>query len=120
MLGLKTEVYNQLLKVSKNVSDEFPKEFKGLNETLIQYTEEENKVYERTDNKEQMSYVRYRIDIWNQKSTTADALAVDNVMSELGLVRTSCSDVDDERCRHKTMRYEGIIDCRTKIVYFNL
>ena len=63
--------------------------------------------------------LRYRIDIWNTGSTSQLALAVDEAISELGLVRTQCMDVADPRgLRQKQMRYEGIIDVSSQMVYW--
>ncbi len=48
------------------------------------------------------------------------AQAVDAAIAALGLVRTGCSDVPDPSgMRHKQMRYEGIIDMDSDIVYWN-
>ena len=85
----------------------------------MQYTEEENKVHEHTGEGECKSYVRYRVDIWHNKSTSQAALDVDAALSALGLVRTSCSDVSDPaNFKHKVMRYEGIIDMESDEVYW--
>ena len=68
---------------------------------------------------EDKSFVRYRIDIWNRNSTSADALAVDNAMKATGLKRTECQDVPDPSgMKHKQMRYEGIIDMESDEVYW--
>lgn len=118
MKNVKNEVYDALCKVSENVTDSYPSNWVDL--PAIQYIEDENKVSERTDNKENMAYVRYIIDIWNNKSTTEAALAVDERVAELGLVRTSCKDVPDPSgLKHKHMVYEGIIDMKSDIVYWN-
>lgn len=47
-----------------NVGDSYPKLIGDI--PAIEYTEEENKVYDFTDNEEQLSYVRYRFDIWDK------------------------------------------------------
>lgn len=118
MKNIKDEVYAALLKVTGNVSDVYPKEW--ADDITIQLTEEENKVIERTDNKEDKARVRIRIDIWHRKSTSAATLEVDKYVSELGLVRTGCQDVPDPSgMKHKQLRYEGIIDMHSDIVYWN-
>ena len=61
MINVKDEVYKALLKVTDNVTDCYPKDW--AKELAIQYMEEDNKVVEYTDMKEQKAYVRYRIDI---------------------------------------------------------
>ena len=61
MKNVKDQVYKALLMVSKNVSDTYPKDW--ANFPTIQYVEENNSVWERTDNAEQMAKVSYKIDI---------------------------------------------------------
>lgn len=118
MKNVKDEVYAALLNVTENVSDSYPQKWeKGL---TILYAEEENKVTERIGNQERMARVRYRIDIFDKKSTSLAAIAVDDELSRLGLVRTGCSDVEDPSAwKHKQMRYEGIIDMESDIVYWD-
>ena len=118
MKNVKDEVYEALLTAAENVSDTYPKDFLKL--PAIQYVEENNAVFERTGNEEQKAKVRYRIDIYDNKSTSEIALKVDRAVSALGLVRTSCADVPDPSgWKHKQMRYEGIIDMHSDIVYWN-
>lgn len=119
MKNVKDQVYEALCKVSDNVSDVYPRQW-AKNGSTIQYTEEDNSVYERTDGKEQKAKVRYRIDIWDLDNTSETTLKVDKGVSALGLVRTGCSDVEDPSAmKHKQMRYEGIIDMDSDIVYWN-
>lgn len=118
MKNVKDEVYAALLTVTDNVSDTYPKVWADF--PAIQYTEENNRVEEWTDNQEQKSRVRYRIDIWHNHSTSEAALAVDKVIAALGLRRVSCGDVPDPSgLKHKQMRYEGIIDMDSDTVYWN-
>ena len=68
MKNVKDEVFAALLTVSEHVSDTYPKEWAG-NKPTIQFTEEDNSVFEGSGSAEGMredkSKVRYRIDIWN-------------------------------------------------------
>lgn len=117
MINVKDQIFDVLSKRLKNVSDTYPKNWTDL--PAIEYVEEENRVYEFTD-KEEKSFCRYRIDIWDTKSTSKVALTVDEVMSELGLKRTQCMDVDDPSgMKHKVMRYEVIIDVDTEMTFFD-
>lgn len=116
MINVKDIVYEKLSQILKNVSDSYPHNFS--NTPAVQYVEEENKVEEFTDDKEQLSYVRFRIDIWDTKSTSQTAVDIDSVMATLGFLRTSCSDAPDPSgMKHKQMRYEAIIDCNKKYIY---
>ena len=96
MKNVKDEVFAALFTVSEHVSDTYPKEWAG-NEPTIQFTEEDNSVFEGSGSAEGMredkSKVRYRIDI--------------------------CADVQDPSgMKHKQMRYEGIIDMDSDQVYW--
>lgn len=118
MKNVKDQVSAALLKVNSNVTDVYPKDWENL--PVIQYTEEDNSVYERTDNVEQLAKVAYKIDIWHNRSTSQTACDIDEVMSALGLVRTLCRDTPDPSgMKHKVMRYEGIISMDSDIVYWN-
>lgn len=117
MINVKNQVYNALQTVTDNVSDIYPTSWERF--PCIQYTEEANNVVTRTDNTERLAYLRYRIDIWSQGSTSETAVAVDDAIAPLGLVRVECSDVADPTgLRHKTMRYEGTIDVEDEMMYW--
>ena len=116
MINVKNQVYNAIKNISSNVSDSYPADWAKF--PAIQYTEEDNKVAEWVDGQESKSYLRYRIDIWHNQSTSLSALSVDAAMCGLGLQRTMCQDVPDTSgLKHKVMRYEGIIDTSTQFVY---
>ena len=118
MKNVKDQVYAALLTVTENVSDVYPKNW--VNFPTIQYVEENNSVFERTDNVEQLAKVSYKVDIWHNQSTSDTALAVDTAIAALGLVRTYCGDAPDPSgLKHKVMRYEGIIDMNSEMVYWN-
>ena len=116
MINVKDEVYAALCIVTDNVTDFYPRDWEK--DLAIQYMEEDNKVMEYTDMKEQKAYCRYRIDIWARRSTSAAAVAVDQAIAALGLKRIQCMDVEDPSgLKHKQMRYEMVIDVKTKQVY---
>lgn len=119
MINVKDEVYEALRAVTENVTDHYPSSWEQ--DLAVQYMEEENKVVEYTGLKEQKAYCRYRIDIWSRKSTSVTAVAVDAAISALGLLRTQCMDVEDPNgWKHKQMRYEMVIDVKTKQVYHSM
>ena len=118
MINVKDEVYAALCTVTENVTDSYPRDWEQ--DLAIQYMEEDNKVVEYTDMEEQKAYCRYRIDIWARKSTSITAVAVDKAIAAVGLKRTQCMDVEDPSgLKHKQMRYEMVIDVKTKQVYHN-
>lgn len=119
MINVKDEVYAALCKVTENVTDYYPRDWEQ--DISIQYMEEDNKVVEYTDMKEQKAYCRYRIDIFARKSTSQTAVDVDAVVSALGLMRTQCMDIEDPNgWKHKQMRYEMVIDVETGQVYHKM
>lgn len=121
MINVKAQVYDAIKDITSNVSDGYPKSWADL--PAIQYTEEENIVRDWTNDsegqfREMASSLRYRIDIWNNQSTSAVMLAVDEAISPLGLRRTMCSDVEDPSgLKHKVMRYVGVINCENEQIY---
>lgn len=118
MINVKDQVYDAIKDITENVGDGYPKDWAKL--PAIQYMEEDNSVFEWTDGKESKAHLLYRVDIWNNTSTSACALQVDKAMAALGLRRKQCNDVDDPSgLKHKVMRYEGIIDVEDETVYNN-
>lgn len=116
MINIKSTIYNALITIVDNVNDTYPSDWVTF--PVIQYIEEDNKTYIKTDDKEQLAYIRYKIDIWNNRSTSDIAVAVDEVLSNLGFKRTQCLDVPDaSQLKHKVMRFEAIIDSNNMRVY---
>lgn len=121
MINVKEQVYQAIQGLSENVSDGYPKAWDVL--PAIQYAEEENNVSVWTYNadgvfQEVESYLRYRVDIWNNQSTSDVTMAVDAAISPLGLRRISCMDVEDPSgLKHKVIRYEGILNVEDQRVY---
>lgn len=116
MISVKSEIYKCLKKVNKNVTDGYPKDWEDL--PIVVYLEEENRPYEITDDTERSSEIKYIVHIWSIDSNTDLAIKVNEVFAKLGLKRVSSQDVaDNERLRHKVMRFEGIIDIETLMIY---
>lgn len=116
MIDVKKVIYAELKKISENVTDTYPDDWKKF--PCIQFLEEENIPQEITDDTERMSYIRYKVDIWDKVSTTAAALQVNAVFASLGLNRSSSIDVPEQSyLKHKVMRFEGVVDHDTLIVY---
>lgn len=116
MINIKPIITKSLKAVFNNVNDSYPSDWATF--PVVQYIEEDNKTHCKTDDKEQEAYIRYKIDIWNERSTSDIAVAVDEVFSSLGFKRTQCLDVPDSKeLKHKVMRFEGIIDINNMRVY---
>ena len=110
MKNVKDQVYAALCTVFENVSDAYPRSW--AEGSTIQYTEEQNDVYEASSEAEGMredkALVRYRIDIWNNHSTSEAALQVDEAMKVTGLKRIACADVPDPSgMKHKQITLTG-------------
>ena len=117
MINVKDQVYAALTGAFQNVSDVYPLTWEDF--PVVQYTEEANNVVTKTDDKEQAAFLRYRIDIWSNGSTSVHAMNVDAALAPLGLTRVECQDVPDpSNHRHKQMRYEGIIDVNSEQVFW--
>lgn len=93
MINVKDQVYDAVKDITDNVSDGYPKDWGVL--PAIQYTEEDNSVYEWVDGKESKAHLAYRIDIWNNGSTSMAVMEADRKISALGLRRVACGDVAD-------------------------
>ncbi|HFU3982935.1 TPA: hypothetical protein ACGO2Q_001725 [Streptococcus suis] len=116
MINIKPIIYKKLSEVADNVTDTYPQDWENF--PVIIYLEEENKPYEITDDTEQMSYLRYKVDIFHNDSTSDLAVEIDVIFASLGLKRTSSVDTPDPtHLRHKVMRFEGILDLNSRIVY---
>lgn len=116
MISIKAIITAELKKMFTNVNDSYPSDWATF--PVIQYIEEENNTHTKTDDKEQLMYVRYKVDIWNDRSTTESAIAVDKALSGVGLKRTQSLDVPDaSQLKHKVMRFEGIINVNNMRVY---
>jgi hypothetical protein len=119
MINVKDQVAQAILRAVPNgeVSDLYPQEDTAF--PAVQYSEEANNVFEKTDEEEQLARLRYRIDIWDRASTSPTAMAIDREVSALGLTRVECADVPDPSgLRHKQMRYDGVIDVKSQTVYW--
>ena len=116
MINVKPIITKALKSVCDNVNDTYPSDWVTF--PVVQYVEEDNKTHIKTDDKEQLAYIRYKIDIWNDRSTSDIAIAIDEVLSNLGLIRIQCLDTPEPSgLKHKVMRYEGIIDVNNMRVY---
>ena len=116
MINIKPLIVTELKKISENINDSYPSDWTTF--PVIHYIEEDNKTHIKTDDKEQLAYIRYKIDIWNDRSTSDTAVAVDEVLSSLGLKRIQCIDAPEpSQLKHKVMRFEGIIDVNNMRVY---
>ena len=110
MVNVKSDIYAALSAscIGADVSDEYPKSWKSFPKVV--FTEEQNEVATWTDDEEKEARVAYRIDCWDNVSTSTVAAQVDAAMAALGFLRTMCMDVPvQEDFKHKQIRYEALL-----------
>ena len=116
MINIKPVIYKELQKVADNVTDTYPSDWENF--PVVIFLEEQNKPGEWYDEKERKSNIRYKVDIFDKDSTSGLAVEIDKIFASLGLRRTDCQDVPDpSHLRHKLMRFEGIVDLNSQLVY---
>jgi hypothetical protein len=116
MINIKPVIYKELQKVADNVTDTYPDDWENF--PVVIFLEEQNKPGEWYDEKERKSNIRYKVDIFDRDSTSGLAVEIDKIFASLGLRRTDCQDVPDpSHLRHKLMRFEGIVDLNSQLVY---
>lgn len=116
MLNIKPQI-NSLLKEIPDVKVSFfyPEDWSKI--PHITYYEASNSEYDSWDGVEAHSQIEIQIDIWDKKSTSELALAVDGKMSSIGFRRVFSGDLQDPSgLKHKTMRYRGIVS-KNNVVY---
>ncbi|OMF54680.1 hypothetical protein BK138_16105 [Paenibacillus rhizosphaerae] len=115
MYDVKPEVNTLLSSIpGVTVSDAYPKDFTQLPHISF---------YENANNDPlkikagPLSDIAIQVDIWHNRSTGALAAAVEAKMGSIGFRREFSADVPDPNVKHKTMRYRGVVDTRTGLVY---
>ena len=119
MINIKPYIVKTLKKTGVTVREGEIANYDKSSFPFISYIEEGNEPSRYSKGKEISTYVRYKIDIWNKNSSTSDvAIKIDEEMSKIGLKRCMCLDVPDPTgLKHKLMRYEGVIDNNTFMMY---
>lgn len=117
MVNFKPIIYKKLNEVEGvTVVEEYPKDWSKL--PVVTYSEEDNATYEVVDNREATCRIIYRIEVWSERSTSEIVLNIDKAITSLGLKRTFCKDAPvPSNLKHKVLRYEGIVDIKTLLVY---
>jgi len=97
------------------VSDAYPSDWSRL--PHISFYEGANSDHLKTGNRT-LSDISIQIDVWCRGSTGGLAAQVDEQMNSIGFRRQFAADVPDlSGVKHKTMRYRGIVDARSSLVY---
>lgn len=116
MINIKPLIYQELSKLTANVTDTYPDDWETF--PVVIFLEEQNKPFDHYDDEEQKSEIRYKIDIFDKETTSSLAVQINGVFANLGLKRTDATDVPEpSHLKHKTMRFEGIVDVHTQQVY---
>ena len=97
MINIKPVIFKELQKVADNVTDTYPSDWEHF--PVVIFLEEQNKPGDWFDDKEQKTSIRYKV-------------------ASLGLRRIESQDIPDpSHLRHKLMRFEGIVDLDSELVY---
>lgn len=107
MINLNKFIYTELKSCADNVSLGYPNDWEHF--PCVSYVEEDNHTTSKTDDEEQIAYIRYRIDIWTKETGTSEiANAIDKAITGLGFVRCQCYDVAETTgLKHKLIRFEA-------------
>ncbi|MCM1564923.1 MAG: hypothetical protein NC238_03005 [Dehalobacter sp.] len=115
MYDVKTQIKVLLESIEGiTVSDAYPTDFKKLPHISF---------YESTNldplkiKASPLSDITIQIDIWHNRSTGSLAQQVDDKMASIGFRREFAADVPDSAVKRKTMRFHGVVDTRSEIVY---
>lgn len=117
MINYKPQIVNILKEVSDNVVESWPEDWETL--PVIIYEEEANQPYQFEAQGESLTILRYRIDIYSKNSTSALKLKINAYMQEIGMLRVSSADINQEGMRHTQMRFEGVVDSKNNKIYRN-
>lgn len=118
MINIKPIIKQALDKVCNNVVDGYPSDWETF--PIVAMEEENNVPHTITDDTEQISTIRYKIDIWTLNESASDlTMKVEEALFHLGLKRIFGADAPEQRqgLKHKVLRFEGDIDVHTKHVY---
>lgn len=101
----------------KQVCYSWPEDFGKI--PCITYKIEDNSIHTITDNEEQLSNIRFQIDIWTEGASENSSIAaqIDTLFSGMGFERVSYNDLKDGALIHGVMKYFGIVDKDKKYVY---
>ncbi|VIZ46953.1 conserved structural protein, putative [Streptococcus pneumoniae] len=91
MINIKPVIYKELQKVADNVTDTYPSDWETF--PVVIFLEEQNKPGDWFDDQEQKSSIRYKVDIFDDTSTSELAVKINQIFESLGLRRTDCQDV---------------------------
>ncbi|CIT99178.1 hypothetical protein [Streptococcus pneumoniae] len=86
MINIKPVIYKELQKVADNVTDTYPSDWETF--PVVIFLEEQNKPGDWFDDQEQKSSIRYKVDIFDDTSTSELAVKINQIFESLGLRRT--------------------------------
>ena len=116
MINIKPVIFKELQKVADNVTDTYPSDWETF--PVVIFLEEQNKPGDWFDDKEQKTSIRYKVDIFDNDSTSDLAVKINEIFAPLGLRRIESQDIPElSHLRHKLMRFEGIVDLDSQLVY---
>lgn len=116
MFDIKTIVNRALSEISGvTVSDTYPNDFNKLPHISfyeIANSEGVSAIPGR------MTETNIQVDIWHKRSTGALAKEINEKLNAIGLRRVFAGDIPDPSgIKHKTMRFHGVVDSKTLLIY---
>lgn len=116
MINFKPEIVKVLKHVHSNVVESYPNDWANL--PVIIYEEEENVPYWIQTSGENLTSLRYRIEIYSNSSTSELKTRINEELTKLGFTRSFATDTNDlgDR-RHTTLRYEGVYNKQNNKIY---
>lgn len=118
MINIKPIIKKALDGICSNVVDGYPNDWEKF--PIVAMKEEKNSPHTITDDEEQISTIRYKLDVWTMnESASSLVMEIDKKISMLGLRRIFCEDAPEMRrgLKHKVLRYEGHVDVNNMRVY---
>lgn len=106
MINFKPELVRLLSTIDAELVESYPDDWTKM--PTIVYEEEANKPDITTTAGESSTYLRYRIEIYSNKSTSELKISINNIMTSRGFTRASSVDINEStNKRHTIMRFEG-------------
>lgn len=118
MYDAKPDVFSVLSTIPNvTVSGDFPAANASMPHISF-YELANNEVMTTSDTVGILSDISIQIDVWHNRSTGDLASQVNEKMNSIGFRRQFARDLNDPSgLKRKTMRYRGVVDSRSKIVY---
>lgn len=93
MINIKPVIYKELQKVADNVTDTY--QAIGKTSQSLFFWKNRTNTGDWFDDKEQKTSIRYKVDIFDNDSTSDLAIKINEIFASLGLRRIESQDIPD-------------------------